>query len=52
MLRDSRETAREHALLYRMARHGKMALADAARYSVILSAHRTIPERFDVQPCP
>ena len=42
MLNDSRETAREHALLYRMARQNKMPLADVARYSTILATHRTI----------
>jgi hypothetical protein len=44
MLRDSKETAHEHALLYRMARQGKMPLLDVARYSTILATHRTILE--------
>jgi hypothetical protein len=44
MLKDARETAREHALLYRMARAGKINLNELRTYSQVLCGHRTILE--------
>lgn len=44
MLKDASETAREHALLYRLARNGKITLAELRTYSTVLGTHRTILE--------
>ena len=44
MLKDASETAREHALLYRLARNGKITLAELRTYSAVMGTHRTILE--------